>query len=107
MDAFWGVPPTRHRAIRPIRQAPAVWELEGPTMTGPMMSRSETTDAGVSCERPAERFRRAQSHRTTGPRRTLMKEEPWRPGGCVPAEMPQADFRFFLRRGFRYCPVKL
>ena len=30
--------PSRARAMRPMRTAPAVWELEGPTMTGPRMS---------------------------------------------------------------------
>ena len=37
-----GVPPTRQRASRPSRQAPAVCDDDGPTITGPMMSRSET-----------------------------------------------------------------
>ena len=31
-------PFTRRLATRPMRTAPAVWELEGPIMRGPMMS---------------------------------------------------------------------
>ena len=42
MRARSGVPPTRHRASSPSRQAPAVWLDDGPTMTGPMMSRRDT-----------------------------------------------------------------
>src|SRR5262245_43959528 len=42
MRARSGVPPTRHRASSPSRQAPAVWLDDGPTMTGPMMSSRET-----------------------------------------------------------------
>ena len=37
-----GVPPTRPRASSPSRHAPAVCDDDGPTMTGPMMSSSET-----------------------------------------------------------------
>jgi hypothetical protein len=36
------VPPTRQRASNPSLHAPAVCEDDGPTITGPMMSRSET-----------------------------------------------------------------
>ena len=31
--------PSIRRATRPMRTAPAVWELLGPTMTGPMISK--------------------------------------------------------------------
>ena len=37
--AVAGCPPSSRRAISPIRTAPAVWELEGPTMTGPRISK--------------------------------------------------------------------
>src|SRR6476661_4593214 len=37
-----GVPPTSPRTSRPMRHAPAVCDDDGPTMTGPMMSSSET-----------------------------------------------------------------
>ena len=37
--AFTGSSPSRVRAMRPMRTAPAVWELEGPTMMGPMISK--------------------------------------------------------------------
>jgi hypothetical protein len=43
MRARSGVPPTRPRARRPRRHAPAVCDDDGPTITGPMMSRRETT----------------------------------------------------------------
>src|SRR5690349_3039635 len=52
-SAFSGVPPRSRRAKRPMRQAPAVWEELGPTMTGPMMSRSDTID-GNSNPAPPE-----------------------------------------------------
>src|SRR3954453_11869088 len=42
MRACSGVPPTRPRASSPSRHAPAVCEDDGPTMTGPMMSSSDT-----------------------------------------------------------------
>src|SRR5512133_882247 len=42
MRARSGVPPTRLRASSPSRHAPAVCEDDGPTMTGPMMSSSDT-----------------------------------------------------------------
>ena len=39
MAAFTGVLPSSVRAMLPIRAAPAVWELDGPTMTGPRISK--------------------------------------------------------------------
>ena len=32
--------------MRPMRTAPAVWELEGPTMMGPMMSKMSIMTGG-------------------------------------------------------------
>ena len=40
MLALTGVSPSSLRATIPILTAPAVWELEGPIMTGPMISNS-------------------------------------------------------------------
>src|SRR5665213_971372 len=40
--AVSGVPPISARAISPSRHAPAVCDDDGPTMTGPMISRRET-----------------------------------------------------------------
>src|SRR3954469_19851007 len=42
MRARSGVPPISPRARSPSRHAPAVCDDDGPTMTGPMMSSSET-----------------------------------------------------------------
>src|SRR6476619_1306989 len=42
MRALSGVPPINPRASSPSRHAPAVCEDDGPTMTGPMMSSSDT-----------------------------------------------------------------
>ena len=39
ISAWAGWLPSRCRATRPIRAAPAVWELDGPTITGPIMSK--------------------------------------------------------------------
>ena len=39
MSAFTGWLPSRWRATRPMRAAPAVWELDGPTMMGPIISK--------------------------------------------------------------------
>ena len=39
MAAFTGGAPSSVRAMAPIRAAPAVWELEGPIITGPSMSK--------------------------------------------------------------------
>ena len=39
MSALTGRSPSSVRAIRPIRTAPAVWELDGPTMIGPRISK--------------------------------------------------------------------
>ena len=39
MSARTGLPSSSVRAIRPMRTAPAVWELEGPTITGPRISK--------------------------------------------------------------------
>ena len=36
---FFGAVPSSVRAMEPIRTAPAVWELDGPTITGPRISK--------------------------------------------------------------------
>ena len=38
MSAFTAGAPSRARVILPILAAPAVWELEGPIITGPRIS---------------------------------------------------------------------
>ncbi len=45
MSAFTGGSPKRVRAIRPMRTAPAVWELEGPTIIGPRISKISSMSA--------------------------------------------------------------
>ena len=47
MSACAGAAESRRRAIRAMRSAPAVCELEGPTMMGPMISRSPRGSMGV------------------------------------------------------------
>jgi len=43
ITAFSGAVPSTLRAKAPMRAAPAVCELLGPTMTGPMMSKMPKT----------------------------------------------------------------
>ena len=40
MTAFFGSSFKISLAMRPMRAAPAVWELEGPIMTGPTTSKT-------------------------------------------------------------------
>ncbi len=42
-----GVSPRIARAMSPSRQAPAVWDDDGPTMTGPRMSNRPTMTASL------------------------------------------------------------
>src|SRR3954466_6151812 len=53
-----GAPPINPRARRPSRHAPAVCDDDGPTMTGPMMSSSDT----MRSPRLATLFRRLLEH---------------------------------------------
>src|SRR5699024_8327406 len=43
MCALSGMPPSRVRPMRPMRTAPAVCELDGPTITGPRISKMSVT----------------------------------------------------------------
>jgi len=54
ISAFTGRLPKSVRAMAPMRAAPAVWELEGPTMMGPRMSKMSTI---VSSPPPRRRKR--------------------------------------------------
>src|SRR3954466_4718095 len=74
-----GAPPINPRARRPSRHAPAVCEDDGPTMTGPMMSSSDTMRLpGLSLPR---RLLEHAAEIAPGVRRVHARDVLRRPGG--------------------------
>ena len=49
MSARTGCDPSSARATPPMRAAPAVWLLEGPIMTGPMISNTFMGKGSFNC----------------------------------------------------------